>query len=297
MDFFGQLRAFSFITEGLIPFIVQFIALSMQRLVEVPLSAVVGRRVAALAMEKGFYQKGVEWLEQCLMLVWGRLSVRAPQAVLDDADAQSVLPQLEGGMEQMVLAFLGLCIYADMTTEDGPSVAYPEQIAYFIIQEWIKRRSEVYENPVYRDLFKPHSFSHILNAARTAPVVMLNLWGSQCNALLLLGEDGSKCIHLPGVTEEFVATLQTLFREGLQTNDGRSRGDEVADEHRGAVPVPDLSVIHRCLSALWKKVVKPILDEMELKVRTRHHPFLLNMGKLSHCPHSLLKMLHVTRPV
>jgi hypothetical protein len=74
----GKLNAFSFMTEGFIPFFVQLMALLMQRVVEIPLSAVVGRRAAALAMDKGFYEQGTEWLDQCLMLVWGQLNLRAP---------------------------------------------------------------------------------------------------------------------------------------------------------------------------------------------------------------------------
>ena len=262
MDFFQQIRALSFIKDGLIPFILQVMAVLMQSLVEVPLSAVVGRRAAAMAMDKGFYQQGTEWLEQCLMLVWGQLNLRAP-APLGAIGAQA---ESEGGMGQIVHAFLGICIYVDVVGDKGVSIAHPEQLAYLLIEEWLKVRNEVSNDPIFKDLFKERSFGHLLNAARTTPVVMLNLWGSQCHALILYGEGRSECFLLDGVSEEFAAKLQSNFREGLQSAHFRSRGDEVSEELRGDGVATRSSIIHRVLGALWNKVVKPILDKMKLSV-------------------------------
>ena len=270
MDVISALRALSFVTEGFIPFFVQVMALLMQRLVEVPLSAVFGRRAAALAMEKGFYRQGVEWLEQCLMLVWGQLNLRAP-APLDAVrikGLQGVQVESEARLGQIVLAFLGLCIYIDLEADDDVSIAHPEQLAYFIVEEWLKLKKEVSSDPLLKDLFKSQSFDHILNAARTAPVVMLNLWGTQCNALVLYGEGRSECFRLDGVTEDLAATLQSSLLEGLQSHHFRSRGDEIQAEHRGSQFAPKTSIIHRVLAVLWKKVVKPIFDKMQLQVCT-----------------------------
>lgn len=281
MDLFSALKAFSFITEGLIPFAVQLMALAMQRLVEIPLSAVVGRRAAAMAIGKGFYQQGMEWLEQCLMLVWGQMNLRAPPP-LDATRIHGIQAEsdLESRMGQIVLAFLGLAIHVDVVANDGVSIAHPEQMAYLLFEEWFKLRTEVCRNPIFKDLFKPHSFKHILNAARTAPVVMLNLWGSQCDALVLLGEGKLDCIRLDGVTEDFAAKLQTNFRDELQSHHFRSRGDEIGvpDDHRG-LSSTRLPTIHRVLAALWREVVKPILDKMKLQVCARQRYLCQNENK------------------
>lgn len=274
MDFFQKLQAFSFITEDLIPFIVQVMALLVQRLVESPISAVVGRRLAAIAIDKGFHQYGVGWLEQCLMLIWGRLNIRPP-APLDTANVQGVQEGTEGKMERIVLAFLGLCIYVDVVADGRATIAHPEQIAYFLVEEWLKLRKE---DPTVQALLRPPSFSHILNAARATPVVMLNLWGSQCDAVVLLGQGDINYIRLDGVTEDFAAKLQSNFREGLQS-DYCSYADEIPDENRGLSLAPTLSAIHYALAALWKMVVKPILDKMELKVRTCQRYLCQNVDK------------------
>jgi len=259
-DIFSIMKALAFIRDGVIPFIVQLMALAMQSLIEIPISSVVGRRVAALAMDKGLYKEGVEWLEQCLMLVWGQLDLRAP-APLVATRIQGVSAESEDKMGQIVRAFLGLLLYVDDVADDGASIAHPEQIAYTLVDQWLKVPKEADSK-----LFKPHSFDHIMNAARMAPVVMLNLWGSQCDAVVLLGEGRVKRIRLDGVTEEFAANLQTKFREGLQSNHVRSRGDEISDETRGSV-FPSSPTIHRVLAAIWKEIVKPIFDEMKLEVR------------------------------
>ena len=274
MDPFQKLRALLFITEDLIPFIVQVMALLVQRLVESPISAVVGRRLAALAIDRSLCQRGVEWLEQCLMLVWGRLDLRAP-APLDAAHVQGVQAGSEGRMGRIVLAFLGLFIYVDVVPDGRATMAHPEQIAYLLVEEWLKLRKE---DPTAQALLKPPSFSHILNAARATPVVMLNLWGSQCDAVVLLGEGNIKYIRLDGVTEDFAAKLQSNFHEGLQS-DYCSYKDKIQDEPRGLSSAPTLSLIHYALAALWKKVVMPILDKMELKVCTRSRYLFQNVGK------------------
>lgn len=266
MNIFSQLGALMFIKDGVIPFIVQLMAVLMQRLVEVPLSSVVGRRAAALAMDKGFFTQGVEWLEQCLMLVWGQLNLRAP-APMEAMRIKGVQAESERRMENIVFAFLGLCVYVDVVADGGKSIPHPEQLGYFLVQEWLNIRTEVRRDPLYKDLFQPYSFNHIAQAARTNPVVMINLWGSQCNALILLDASTHKCVRLEGVTEELAAKLQSKFRGGLQSDHFRSRGDETESSgDRGSVEAPRLSEIQKVLSVLWKVVVKPIFDEMGLKV-------------------------------
>ncbi|KAJ7117247.1 CHAT domain-containing protein [Mycena crocata] len=261
------LQTLAFITENLIPFVVQLMAFLMQRLVEIPLSAVVGRQAAAIAMGKGFHEKGTEWLEQCLMLVWGQTNLRAP-APLDATRIRGVEidEEMEGRMGQLVLAFLGLALCVDFASDGTVSVAHPEQLGYFLMEEWLKLRKEVSSNSIHKDMFKPHTFSHILHAAHTAPVVMLNLWGSECFALLLLGEGKAECFRLEGVTEELAGNLQASFRKGLQSYHFRARGDEIFDQQRGLdLDGPKLQVIHRVLAVLWNTIVKPILDKMKLQ--------------------------------
>ena len=47
------INLFNFMTEASIPFVVQFVGLTMRRLAEIPLSAVIGRRAAASAIDLG----------------------------------------------------------------------------------------------------------------------------------------------------------------------------------------------------------------------------------------------------
>jgi hypothetical protein len=98
---------------------------------------------------------------------------------------------------------------------------------------------------------------------------MINLWGTQCDALVIRGEGNLVCIRLDGVTEDFATRLQSDFRNGLQSHHFRSRGDEISDDHRGLAFAPRLYTIHRVLSALWRKVVMPIFDKMNLQVGYR----------------------------
>lgn len=262
MDTVSKRNAFSFMTDAFIPFFVQLMALLMQKVVEIPLSSVLGRRAAALAMDKGLHEQATEWLDQCLMLVWN-LRAPAPRDATNMRGTQHL--ELEGKMRQILIAYLGLDIYVDLPA-DPSSFKNPNQIGCLLKAEWWKLRKEVYTDPVWKDVFRPQPFHHILYAVRTAPAVMLNLWGTQCDALVIRGEGDLICIRLEGVTEEFAARLQSDFREGLQVHHFRTRGDKIHEDRRGLASTPRLNTIHRILGALWRKVVKPIFDRMNLKV-------------------------------
>ncbi|KAH6917591.1 CHAT domain-containing protein [Coprinopsis sp. MPI-PUGE-AT-0042] len=167
-------------------------------------------------------------------------------------------------MERIVLAFLGVCIYVDVVADGGKTIAQPERLAYLLVEEWLKAGNELRSDPIYKDLFQPYSFNHIAQSARNNPVVMISLWGSRCDALILFDAERSKSIGLEGMTEELAAALQSKFRGGLQTDHFRSRGDEASDE-RGTMPAPNIPDIQKVLSVLWRVVVKPIFDAMELQ--------------------------------
>lgn len=276
LDFLATLkvlRVFNFIKEDLIPFIVQIMAVLVQRLVEAPVSAILGRRLAAIAVEKGAIPYGVEWLEQCLMLVWGQQNLHAPTP-LDTSHAQGDSANTQGRMSQVILAFLGLCVYVDIVADGHASILHPEELACSLMNEWLKLRGN---DPALTSLFTPPSFDYLLRSARTAPVVVLNLWGTQCDALILFGNGNFEHVPLKDVTEDLAAKLQKQFRGGLDCSYLRSGGNEKievrpgavdAGELRGLSPAPVLSMMNRILGILWTRIVKPLFEAMDLKVRT-----------------------------
>ncbi|KAJ8079110.1 hypothetical protein PM082_013397 [Marasmius tenuissimus] len=275
MDIISRLKALektlSFVKEGFIPFVLQFMALLVQRLVEAPLSAVIGRRLAAATMGNSMLLKaGVEWLEQCLMMVWGRLNLRAvsPKDAaghqVEDADSAGT-----AGPEQLVLAFLGLCIDVEASPGGHGSVANPEQIAFRLMEKWLRykviKESHNYPTPYPLD---PYPFTRIvsaISAAQAGPVVMLNLWGTQCDALLIHRMGDWECIRLPEVTEDIAAKLQANLRGELQSRSATHEDDNSTD---GRESIPGGAMLprpERVLRILWDRVVKPIFDRLKLK--------------------------------
>ncbi|KAL0066445.1 hypothetical protein AAF712_006487 [Marasmius tenuissimus] len=271
-DIFAQLKAyeaFEFVKNGFIPFVLQFMALLMQRLVEVPLSAVIGRRLAAATMSNTMLvPAGVEWLEECLMMVWGQLNLRAVSP-MDAANHQVEQMDAAGRAGQLVLAFLGLCINVDVMPDGQGSVENPEQIAFRLIEQWLRLKvtMESYNRPGPHSL-SPYPFTRILSiisSAQAGPVVMLNLWGTQCDALLIHSTGAWECICLPEVTEDLATTLQAKLRGELESR-SISRGDDNSQDSRFSIPVNDtMSQPEYILRDLWDKVVKPIFDRLKLK--------------------------------
>jgi hypothetical protein len=280
----GLLNQVDFMKNGLIPFVVQLMSLLMQRLVEVPLSAVVGRRAAALAMSMNYVAEGVEWLDQCLMIVWGGLNLRAP-APLDVARLHETRADLGSKLRMILLAFLGVCVDADLEPDGHASVAHPERMAYQLLERWLALVREARTDPMFGDLFKPTPFLSLLSAARATPVVMLSLWGSQCDALIIHSnsEDGWTHLHLDGVTESIAVDLQSKLRGGLFSLDVRSRGDDPPQDEflqddsdsrisKSYAQKRSYRDIEYVLAFLWNKVVKPIVvDGLKLQVSTSWH--------------------------
>ncbi|KZV68254.1 hypothetical protein PENSPDRAFT_687431 [Peniophora sp. CONT] len=292
--------ALALVTDGYIPFIAHVMA-RLQSLVEIPLTAVIGRRATALAFQYGtllgqrdLLAKGIEWLEQCLMIVWTQTALGTQPA----SDPSQI--QLKDELEELSLAFLGLVMDVDITST--PSVTQPDRIAYLIVDKWMKLLSGARASPELRDLFQPRPFHRLLAAARNSPVVVLNLWGAQCDALVIRDEGNFACIRLRKMSEKLASQAHINFRDTLRALGIRSRGDEPvetllnvdptvsatssldtdegADSSRGteSVTVP---VIQHVLAILWEEIVKPVLNHLKF---TPLEDSTLDPPRLTWCP-------------
>ncbi|KAK7438593.1 hypothetical protein VKT23_017928 [Stygiomarasmius scandens] len=253
--------ALSFITDNFIPFVVQLLGL-LQHMVEIPISALVGHRLASVAITFGFIAPGVEWLEQCLMAVWSKLDLRETYKpiALVGGDAQTT--DLRAKIGWILRAYLGLCVQTDMMeTEVHASVASSQQVAHSLVKEWINLQKSVLADPNLGKLFRPSSFKHICAAARRSRVVMINLWGSQCDALVFPNESDHNVVHLEGVTENVVSELQSDLLTGIRGIDFRSYGGETIDNNSDFKP----KGVSQVFSDLWFKIVKPIFNALGLK--------------------------------
>ncbi|KAI0030189.1 CHAT domain-containing protein [Vararia minispora EC-137] len=175
-----------------------------------------------------------------------------------------------------MLAFLGLCVDSDIVADSDSSLAHPEQIAFFLVESWLKLLNAARADPAFGNLFKPRPFANLVAAARTNPVVMLNLWGNQCDALILRNESQSQPLEDPTADPPRLTWCLTgptaffpLHAAGLYVDDtpGTKAFEFVASSY-----TPTLSILADANNALTREPENPFMGV--LAVSLPHTPGL-----------------------
>ena len=224
-------------------------------------SADVVREAAAAALESGFPETAVEWLEQGRSIVWGDLlQLRSVFKELFSAH-----PSHARRLEELSAAL----DHASATHEKSMSAPSEETgtVRASLREEADRHRKlaierdellqEIRRLPGFERFLLQKQFSQLRASAHSGPVVMLNAAESRCDALIILA-DVDHVIHvpLPDFTLKRSVGLQNILNGFIRhARDGlRPR------------PFPHVSW-KDILSQLWKYVVKPVLDSLALSVR------------------------------
>ncbi|KAF8132353.1 TPR-like protein [Boletus edulis] len=240
-----------------------WIGLSLtHRYAELKGGADVVREAAAAALDSGFPELAVEWLEQGRSIVWGELlqlrgsyeqlssahpdhtrRLRELSAALDDAgatrekylstfseSADDPMHRATQTLQQVADAHRTLAIERDKLLED------------------IRRL------PGFNRFLLPKDFSQLRASAHSGPVVVLNAAERRCDALIVLA-DVDHVIHVPltNFTFQRSTDLQGILKSFL-------RHAEV--ERTGQVERWDCGTWESFLSPLWKCVVEPVMDAL-----------------------------------
>ncbi|KAF8121583.1 CHAT domain-containing protein [Boletus edulis] len=212
------LRAYS-IAINLLPQLA-WIGLSLTR------PADVVREAAAVALDSGFPELAVKWLEQGRSILRGsyeQLSLRELSAALDDAGATR---------EKSLSTFLE-------STDDA--MHHPTRTHRKLAIERDKLLQEIRRLPGFERFLLPKDFPQLL--------VMLNAAETRCDALILLA-DVDHVIH-------WAARLQNTLRALL----GNARITRF-DDRKGKLATAGGGSWESLLSTLWNGVVKPVLDAL-----------------------------------
>ena len=229
------------------------------------------REAAASALDSGFPETAVEWLEQGRSIVWGELfQLRGSYEQLSSAhpDHAHRLRELSVALE-----------HASATREKSLS-ALSEQtrsaargVSASLQQEADRHRTLAVERdrllqeirgfPGFERFLLRKAFSQLRASAHSGPVVILNAAESRCDALIVLA-DVDHVIHVPLPTFTFQrsAGLQKLLEKLL----GHARVVQCDDREGKSVPRGGVSW-ESILSTLWNGVVKPVLDALAFTVR------------------------------
>ncbi|KAF8123155.1 CHAT domain-containing protein [Boletus edulis] len=240
-----------------------WIGLSLtHRYAELKRGADVVREAAAAALDSGFPELAVEWLEQGRSIVWGELlqlrgsyeqlssahpdharRFRELATALDDAGAtrEKSLSTLESTDDAM-----------QCTTQTFQQEANRHRT---LAIERDKLLQDIRRLPDFERFLLPKDFSQLRASAHSGPVVMLNAAETRCDALILLyGVDHVIHVPLPNFTFQRSVDLQNML--GTLVGDARAPPFDDRETTRGA------GSWETFLSTLFNGVIKPVLDAL-----------------------------------
>ncbi|GAB1527200.1 hypothetical protein RhiTH_010375 [Rhizoctonia solani] len=242
-------------------------ATASQRYYDVTMMDNLAVRAAAVAIRSSEYATCLEWLEHGRCLVWNQaLTLRSPQAILEKSH-----PELAAQLYD---------VSQQLHCNENPKYRYD------LAKKYSDLLTQARLLPGFEDFLQPTKAAGLLKAARHGPVVVVNCFRNDCDALVIMpGQDDIGHVALPNYTEakarharseiEQLVCNKGLRERGFMLKGGRARVQE---------PDPDVGLV---LADLWNDVIKPVLE---------HLGYLTNdvTGQLPHitwCPTGALTFL------
>ncbi|KAF8133237.1 TPR-like protein [Boletus edulis] len=247
-----------------------WIGLSLtHRYAELKQGANVVCEAAAGALDSGFPELAVEWLEQGRSVVWGELlQLRGPYEQLPSAhpDHARRLQELSAALEDA-----GATREKSLSTVLGLTDDAMQRATQTLEQEANRHRTlaierdkllqEIRRLPGFERFLFSKGFAQLRVSAHSGPVVILNAAETRCDALILLA-DVDHVIHvpLPDFNLQRSVGLQNMLRTLLGHRDARATP---FDDRKGRVVTPwGTGSWETLLSTLFNGVIKPVLDAL-----------------------------------
>ena len=247
------------------------------------------REAAAAALESGFPETAMEWLEQGRSIVWGELfQLRSSYDELSSAhpDLARRLWELSAALEHAGTARESFLSALSEQAPDAPRELYAaleqpgaiheksfsgflqqtQRTREFLEQHVVRHHTLAIERdkllhdirrlPGLERFLLQKEFSQLRTSAHAGPVVMLNAAETRCDALILVPNmDHVIHVPLPNFTLKQSAYLQRKMKSFARyAREGKpAKWDDISWES--------------LLSPLWRCVVKPVLDALAISVR------------------------------
>ncbi|KAF8443848.1 CHAT domain-containing protein [Boletus edulis BED1] len=240
-----------------------WIGLSLtHRYAELKGGADVVREAAAAALDSGFPELAVEWLEQGRSIVWGELlQLRGSYEQLSSAhpDHTRRLRELSAALDDAG-ATREKYLSTFSESADDPihrATQMLQQVAdthRTLAIERDKLLQEIRRLPGFNRFLLPKDFSQLRASAHSGPVVVLNAAERRCDALIVLANvDHVIHVPLPNFTFQRSIDLQGILKSFLR---------DALVERTGQVARWDRGTWESFLSPLWKCVVEPVMDAL-----------------------------------
>ncbi|KAJ7200310.1 CHAT domain-containing protein [Mycena pura] len=259
---------------------------------------------AACAVAQGEYNVAVELLEASRSIFWSQaLCLRTPLHQLEATDPGLAL-QLRRLAKELELASFRDTTRNLRTDSQDKAIAMEAAGTQFrhLNDEWDATLRSVRLLPGFEHFMGPQEIAVLQQAAKSGPVIILISQDTACFALIVTFSEPVQCVHLPaisGLTVDFQANLsRALSRSDFDVEKflgASARGKDSVDlemqarlygGHEGRVNMSPTKVFRGFLADLWKSLVKPIFDALNLKKSD-------NPPRLWWCPTGVLTFLPI----
>ncbi|KAF8184340.1 CHAT domain-containing protein [Mycena galopus ATCC 62051] len=243
------------------------------------------RDAASAAIAAHELGTAVEWLEQGRSVIWGQIvNLRTP---LDDL--RKIHPQLADEL-MLYSTQLDMAANQSQVTEEAhsrpsQSLQAAAQHSHDIAEKRQQLLKRIRKLAGFERFLLPKPILELSVAATMGPVVLLNISGYGCDALILMPDLGDKVMHVPlhdfGLDEAQVLaeSLGSLVR-------GAARNGRLDGHLEGEIPLNER--FPHILSVLWIRIVKPVLDGIAFTT-----PPHQNLGRIWWCPTGPLAFLPI----
>jgi len=251
------------------------------------------RDASRFAIQAGKIDKAIQFLEEGRAVFWSQfLSLRSPFEQLKDiapklADKlQDTAYALELGSHRNTLASI---------SDNWQNFVVDQEAARLnrLNEEWLKTIEDIRKLGGFEDFLQPHSLSALQMAASNDPVIIL-VGNEDGSDILILTPANVRNISLPGLpTKELRKLVHLVQAASSASKIWRSYFEELFSTDPTEFPVAIRETLRnwskqkedrgvRCaekvgsddifkfvLKTLWNDVVKPVIDELNLKVRSK----------------------------
>ncbi|KAJ7850336.1 CHAT domain-containing protein [Mycena leptocephala] len=241
------------------------------------------RKAAAAAIAANQLSTAVEWLEQGRSVIWGQiLNLRTP---VDD------LRKAHPGLANE----LGSCLThleAAGSKSDGDDTELSQSLnvqvandSHSLADKRDKLLKQIRMLAGSERFLLPKPISELSLAATGGPVVLLNITEDRVDALILMAGLQDEVIHVP--LPDFTLQDAQMMTETLGSLVcGAARSERLEARREGTLP---LNVqFSQILSALWVRVIKPVLDGMACPTSPNQ-----DLGRIWWCPTGPLAFLPI----
>ncbi|KAK0430715.1 CHAT domain-containing protein [Armillaria borealis] len=220
----------------------------------------VASHAAHMAVHLGRSGMALEWIEQCRFIVWQRvLNLRVSMDTL--ADVEPTLACRLGEVSDL----LQRGAYFDLLGMEEGSLEMRKQQRHRLAEEWEDLIAQTRSLPGFTDFLTPKDSAYFTSCEFGGIIVLLNVYGGSpsCEAIVL-GSNKGKVVTflLEQMNRKLATSLQKCLRETLQQSGRHSCNARASEAWYGHDEQGGMSKV---LSVLWKTVVKPLFDFLDLK--------------------------------